>query len=64
MGRVAGRHGARFVLSHPAVTTVIPGMRKAAHLDENLSASGDPMPADRVERLRAFRWNRRPDDRA
>lgn len=54
----------RFVLSHPAVTTVIPGMRKPAHVDANMSAGGNPLPAESVERLRAFRWNRRPDDRA
>ena len=54
----------RFVLSHPAVTTVIPGMRKPGHVDANISASGNPLPAEQVERLRDFRWNRRPDDRA
>ena len=54
----------RFVLSHPAVTTVIPGMRKAAHVDANMSASGNPLPGEQVDQLRAFRWNRRPDDRA
>ena len=54
----------RFILSHPAVTTVIPGMRKPAHVDANMATSGKPLPADSVERLRPFRWNRRPDDRA
>ena len=54
----------RFVLAHPAVTTVIPGMRKPAHVDANLAVSGNAMPAEQRDRLRAFRWNRRPDDRA
>ena len=54
----------RFILSHPAVTTVIPGMRRPAHVDANMAASGNPLPAENVERLRPFRWNRRPDDRA
>ena len=54
----------RFVLSHPAVTTVIPGMRKPEHVEANMSASANPLPAEHVDQLRAFRWNRRPDDRA
>jgi aryl-alcohol dehydrogenase-like predicted oxidoreductase len=53
----------RFILSHRAVTTVIPGMRRLDHVDANISASGNAMPASNVDRLRAFRWDRRPDDR-
>ena len=29
----------RYILEHPAVTTTIPGMRKARHVDRNLAAS-------------------------
>ena len=54
----------RFILSHPAVTTVIPGMRKLAHVDANIAVSGNPLPPENVEQLRAFRWDRPPDDRA
>ncbi len=53
----------RFILSHPAVTTVIPGMRRRDHVDANISASGNLMPASYVDGLRAFRWDRRPDER-
>jgi len=54
----------RFILSHPAVTTTIPGMRREQHVAANLQAgSADPLPADLVAALRAFRWDRRPDHR-
>jgi aryl-alcohol dehydrogenase-like predicted oxidoreductase len=49
----------RFILSHPAVSTVIPGMRKLKHVEANLSAGdGQGLPAEFVERLRAHRWDR------
>lgn len=49
----------RFILHHPAVTTVIPGMRKLAHVRANLAASGGPRLGDGVvARLRAHRWER------
>ena len=54
----------RFILSHPAVTTTIPGMRREHHVAANLQAgNADPLPADLVAALRAFRWDRRPDHR-
>ena len=53
----------RFILAHPAVTTVIPGMRALANVDANLSVSGQPLPAAQVAALRAFRWDRKPDHR-
>ncbi len=49
----------RFVLAHPDVTTVIPGMRKGAHVEANLAVSdGKPLYASVVQRLRAHRWDR------
>jgi aryl-alcohol dehydrogenase-like predicted oxidoreductase len=49
----------RFILSHPAVTTTIPGMRRPAHVTANVSASdGRPVPPDLLDRLRAHRWER------
>jgi aryl-alcohol dehydrogenase-like predicted oxidoreductase len=49
----------RFILHHPAVTTVVPGMRKPAHVAANLSVSdGRPFPADLLLRLRSHRWER------
>ena len=54
----------RFILSHPAVTTTIPGMRREQHVAANLQAgSADPLAADLIAALRAFRWDRRPDHR-
>ena len=53
----------RFVLAHPAVTTVIPGMRAMANVEANLSVSGKPLSASQLAALRAFRWDREPDHR-
>jgi aryl-alcohol dehydrogenase-like predicted oxidoreductase len=49
----------RFILQHPAVTTVIPGMRRLENVRSNIAASeGAPLPADLMARLRAHRWER------
>jgi aryl-alcohol dehydrogenase-like predicted oxidoreductase len=49
----------RFVLSHPAVTTVIPGMRRAANVERNVAVGdGVPLPAEQLEALAAHRWQR------
>jgi aryl-alcohol dehydrogenase-like predicted oxidoreductase len=49
----------RFILHHPAVSTVIPGMRTAHHVERNLAA-GDrrPFPPDLLAALRTHRWDR------
>ncbi len=55
----------RFILAHPEVTTVIPGMRRIRHVEANMAAADAlPLPSELVDRLRAFRWDRAPDDRA
>jgi aryl-alcohol dehydrogenase-like predicted oxidoreductase len=49
----------RFVLSHPAVSTVIPGMRTARHVEANAAlGDGRGLPAEAVARLRNHRWER------
>jgi aryl-alcohol dehydrogenase-like predicted oxidoreductase len=49
----------RFILAHPAVSTVIPGMRRLKHVDTNLAASdGEPLPPRLIDALRAHRWDR------
>jgi aryl-alcohol dehydrogenase-like predicted oxidoreductase len=49
----------RFVLSEPAVSTVIPGMRSLRNVERNIAASdAGPLSADERERLRAHRWVR------
>ena len=53
----------RFILSNPDVSTIIPGMRKPRHVENNLAAShAGPLPADLLARLRPHRWDRRPAD--
>ena len=51
----------RFILSNPDVSTVIPGMRRPAHVRSNLTA-GDagPLPADLLAQMRQHRWDRSP----
>ena len=54
----------RFIISHPAVTTVIPGMRTLAHVEANLASSDAPaLDAETVASLRVHRWDRQPDAR-
>ena len=50
----------RWILANPDVATIIPGMRKRAHVDANLGVSdGRPLDAAAMQRLRAHRWDRR-----
>ena len=42
----------KYVLSHPAVTCVIPATRDPAHLRDNLQAAAGPLP-DRSQRAAA-----------
>jgi aryl-alcohol dehydrogenase-like predicted oxidoreductase len=49
----------RFCLSHPAVSTVIPGMRSISSVEGNVAASGQgPLPASALEVLRRHAWDR------
>jgi aryl-alcohol dehydrogenase-like predicted oxidoreductase len=49
----------RFTLANRDVSTVIPGMRKTAHVERNLAASdGRGLAAGVVDALRAHRWDR------
>jgi aryl-alcohol dehydrogenase-like predicted oxidoreductase len=49
----------RFILSHPAVSTTIPGMRKPYHVEQNLAMSdAGPLDAALLGELRKHRWNR------
>ena len=51
----------RFILNEPAVSTIIPGMRKLAHVVTNIAASDEgPLPGDLQGELRKHRWVRRP----
>ncbi|WP_337174367.1 aldo/keto reductase [Paludisphaera sp.] len=51
----------RFILQEPAVSTIIPGMRKMAHVEANMAASdGRPLPPRLMRELREHRWDRTP----
>jgi aryl-alcohol dehydrogenase-like predicted oxidoreductase len=52
----------RFILEHPAVSTVIPGMRRVRNVERNLLASdGEPLPPRLRDALRGHRWDRIPE---
>jgi aryl-alcohol dehydrogenase-like predicted oxidoreductase len=51
----------RFILSHPAVCTTIPGMRKVEHVKHNLRASeAGPLDKGLLTELKKHRWDRTP----
>ncbi len=51
----------RFILNNPHVSTIIPGMRKQANVEANLSAANQgPLEANLHTKLRRHRWDRTP----
>jgi aryl-alcohol dehydrogenase-like predicted oxidoreductase len=51
----------RFILSHPAVSTTIIGMRDAKHVRENIAASdAGPLTSSLLDELKHHRWDRKP----
>ncbi|HUC93456.1 MAG TPA: aldo/keto reductase [Paenibacillus sp.] len=49
----------RYVLSHPAVSTVIPGMRSVRNVERNCRVGdGRGLPAEQVAKLKKHRWLR------
>lgn len=49
----------RFILSHPDVSTTIPGMRKTKNVEANIAASdAGPLPPALLAELRKHRWLR------
>jgi aryl-alcohol dehydrogenase-like predicted oxidoreductase len=51
----------RFILEHPAVSTVIPGMRRTRNVERNLAVSdGEPLSPRLKDALRQHRWDRSP----
>ena len=52
----------RHILEHPAVSTIIPGMRKLSHVEQNIGVSdGVRLPAPLAQELKRHRWNRTVD---
>jgi aryl-alcohol dehydrogenase-like predicted oxidoreductase len=53
----------RWILAEPAVSTIIPGMRKVRHVEANLAASDErALEATLIEQLKKHRWDRTPTD--
>ena len=51
----------RFILSNPDISTVIPGMRKLAHVESNFACSdAGPLDPELIAALRNHRWVRTP----
>ena len=51
----------RYILSYPAVSTIIVGMRKPEHVRQNIAASDSgPLDAALLRTLKAHRWDRKP----
>jgi aryl-alcohol dehydrogenase-like predicted oxidoreductase len=51
----------RFILSHPAVSTLIAGMRKPEHVRQNIAVSdAGPLDGQLLAELKKHRWDRRP----
>jgi aryl-alcohol dehydrogenase-like predicted oxidoreductase len=52
----------RYILSFPAVSTIIVGMRKPEHVRQNIAASdAGPLDASLLQKLKAHRWDRKPE---
>jgi aryl-alcohol dehydrogenase-like predicted oxidoreductase len=51
----------RFVISHPAVSTTIIGMRKLDHVRQNMALSdAGPLDSTLLLKLKSHRWDRKP----
>ena len=49
----------RYILSHPAVSTAIPGMRSVRNVERNMAvADGKGLPTEQVQKLKEHRWVR------
>ena len=53
----------RFILNNQSVSTIIPGMRKLAHVEANIATSdAGPLPQALHDQLRPHRWDRQPTE--
>lgn len=53
----------RFILCNQAVSTTIPGMRKANHVRSNIGTSdGNGLPPELLAELKTHRWDREPTE--
>ncbi len=53
----------RFILNNPDISTIIPGMRKLAHVESNIATSiSGPLPEALHTKLKDHRWDRAPTE--
>ncbi len=53
----------RFILAEPTVSTIIPGMRKLHHVEQNIATSdAGPLTGDLLQELAKHRWDREPTE--
>ena len=53
----------RFILGEHAISTIIPGMRKPAHVKSNVAASdAGPLSPGLINELKKHRWDREPSE--
>ena len=53
----------RFILNNPVVSTIIPGMRKIEHVENNLATSdAGPLPTSLHATLKGHSWDRTPTE--
>ncbi len=53
----------KFILGEPTVSTIIPGMRKTAHVRSNMSVSdAGPLDSGLMKELEKHRWDRKPTE--
>ncbi len=53
----------RFILGEPTISTIIPGMRKPAHVEMNMAASdAGPLEPALMQELKKHRWDREPTE--
>lgn len=60
-GQSMAQMALRFILNEDRVSTIIPGMRKIAHVEANLATSeSGPLEPDLHQELKKHRWDRQP----
>ncbi len=52
--------GLRFIVSNPAITTTIPGMRRVQNVERNMKIAGNPLNKEQIKLLKKHRWDRLP----
>jgi aryl-alcohol dehydrogenase-like predicted oxidoreductase len=53
----------RFILGEPAISTIIPGMRKQSHVRSNIATSdAGPLDPGLMRELEKHRWDRQPNE--